>query len=469
MAFKRIYTESDPQDNQMSTSKNKATQRRFKRISSPNRSLSNFTREGYQLPSKDDPFYDSAKQVAYQGVRGLLGGVGDIANLIGTGAYKGLEYLGVPKNILDIASQASSYIAPKTSQDIDVLAKNLGINPKANTKAGRIAGNIADVIGSSLTLGSSPRAITALGLGEALGEAAIESGLPEPIGTGIKVASAFAGGNKKGLVVKKSQKPIVDFLRKHNLNDNEITPLLQSSGKVATLSKVALKGEKVSKLAKNIKDKVGQIYESLKDQSKNAPILTTPQKDRLVSEMFAKRNKIPIVFQKSIDPIIKRFENSMGTIEDLIIFYQDINASTKGIQGGKAVLGTFKPFASKNISMLDSKIGKEFELTNSLYEKAAKFRKSFKSDLIDKGLNVTELYKLANYLITRNLKGLTGIVGKYSARALARELLTNPKLQNLSKRLGIALKENKTNKVRAILRAMQKESPELEQSNSKSQ
>lgn len=463
MAFKRVAT---PQEQTPTQSDQSKTKTRFKRIQRAEPSLSTFTREGYQTPSDQDPFYDTAKQVGYEGLRGAAGALGDIVNLITTGATKGLEYLGVPKEILDLTNQAYSYIAPKTSADIDEQARQVGINPEAKTTAGKITGNVANVASSAAILGSTPRSIKALAAGEALGDLATESGLPEPIGTGIKVASSLLGTKSPKLIGTKKQKPIIDFLRKNGFTDEQITPLLQDPKKVQIISKFAFKGGKPAKISRELQQALGDIYDTIRTEGDKLGILTSTEKTNLTNELYDIRNKIPLKWQRLINPIIDKFENSMGKASDLVQLYQDIGAEVTGQDGGKAILGLFKEPAANGLGLISPELASDFTLTNQLYGLNKKFGKAFKPTLLNNlsPLSIGQAIKFVRGLGNLNFKSLAADLGIVAARKFSTELLTNPRLQNITKRIISNANANKSNLVitgvKNLIKEIRKTDPE---------
>lgn len=463
MAFKRVVTAETKKPEELVQEEESKPKTRFKRVVRSEPSLSTFTREGYQAPSEQDPFYDTAKQVGYQGLRGAAGALGDIVDLLRRGASQGLEYLGAPKDVLDLTNQAYSYIAPKTSADIDSKAREVGINPEAKTTTGRIAGNIADVVGSTLALGSSPRAATALGIGEGVGEAAIESGAPQEVGTAIKVGSSLVGSKSPKLIGTKKQKPIIDFLRKNGFTDNQITPLIQDPRKVSIISKVALKGGKPAKISKDLQEALGGIYDTIRTEGDIIGILTQPEKINVTNDLYSIRNKIPLKWQRLINPIINRFENSKGSASDLVNLYQDVGAEVAGQQGGKAILGLFKDPATEGLGLIKPQLASDFRLTNELYGLNKKFGKSFKPNIWN-ALNIGQAVEFIRGLVTFDLGSLAKDVGIATARKLSTQLLTNPRLQNITKRIISNVTANKSNLVisgvKNLIKEVRKTDPE---------
>lgn len=433
-------------------------------------SLNTFTREGYQAPSDQDPFYDTAKQVPYQIVRGLATLPGNLVDLAQAGIGKGLDYFGAPQKAIDIANyirnQVGSIQNLPTTEIFDEFAKSYGINPNANTEAGRIAGNIAEIGTQAYAGGTGARGAIAAATGEAIGEGADQAGLPSAVGTTARVGSALVGSKSPKLIGTKKQKPIIDFLRKNGFTDNQITPLIQDPRKVQIISKVAFKGGKPARISRELKESLGGIYDRIRTEGDAIGILTSPEKTSLTNELYNIRNKIPLKWQRLINPIINRFENSTGKASDLINLYQDVGAEVAGQEGGKAILGLFKQPAAKGLGLIKPELASDFRLTNQLYGLNKKFGKAFKPTLVSNlsALNIGQAVKFVNSLSNLNLKSISKDIGILAARKFSTQLLTNPRMQNITKRIISNANANKSalviSGIKNLIKEIKKTDPE---------
>lgn len=143
-----------------------------------------YNRENYQLPASNDPFYDSAKQVGFGTLRGAGGAKGNLLDLIIRGGSWVANKLGAPEEVTQQAGDFTRKIfnAP-TSEDINQRFVDAGINPYAQTGAGRIVGQGAEAVGGAAALGVPPGALPAIGLGGVAGQGLREAGAPEWVAT----------------------------------------------------------------------------------------------------------------------------------------------------------------------------------------------------------------------------------------------------------------------------------------------
>lgn len=144
-------------------------------------------------PPSDDPFVDAAKQTALGLASGGLGAYGNLLSLLERGVQWGASRLGVSEPTLERASQLlrnfstspinlpSSIMGLPTSQTIEDLAQQLGINTEPQTTAGNLARAISEGVGGAAALGVGGAGLRAVGAGSAAGQLLLEAGLPESV------------------------------------------------------------------------------------------------------------------------------------------------------------------------------------------------------------------------------------------------------------------------------------------------
>ena len=74
-------------------------------------------------------------------------------------------------------------------------------------------------------------------------------------------------------------------------------------------------------------------------------------------------------------------------------------------------------------------------------------------DLLDAG----EMLALATSIATGNLSGITAVVGTHASRLLAREILINPRLQNIGRRLVHNLDKGNNKMVAKLMNSFYRE------------
>ena len=233
------------------------------------------------------------------------------------------------------------------------------------------------------------------------------------------------------------------------MTEKQLTPLVQSEGKAAILTKVARKGEKTKELFASIKEKLGDSYTSLKAQVANFGKVNAPNQKILLDKFTAIRDDLTKTLKASPDKeaainfitdAIDNLKKSGTSPEDLINFWQDINKSVKwnSIQGGKKALTRLKEPISEVLENVVPNVAKDFEMTNMLYSKYSQIAKKLKPDLVDAFVNKGEILALAPAalsLINGNVMPIAALGGEVATRLLSREMLINPYFQNIANKL----------------------------------
>lgn len=254
----------------------------------------------------------------------------------------------------------------------------------------------------------------------------------------------------KSIPAKKAQERIVSFLRRKNFSENEIAPLLNKPEKLARFAKFASKGEKTNKLMRDVYQKFDNVYESIRGEGKNLPGLNSEQFSQFESDFNDKLDKIPKFFRRNIKEEIEDLLNSKMQFTDLMDFNQAINARIGAVQGGKAILGILKEPIGKAQKMISPELASDYKLANELYRKRIDVSKHLRTKEIDDLIDIGELGILAGGIADQNVGLLTKAMTITGARKLARELLINPRLQNISLRMLSAIKRNKLAEVRKL-------------------
>jgi hypothetical protein len=296
-------------------------------------------------------------------------------------------------------------------------------------------------------------------IGAWLGQLAEEAGAPEWVQNLSELAAFMAPKLAKGLTAKKSQVEAVNFLREKGLTDREITPLIQSEKKLRTLGKVAQKGAKTEKVLKDVGQKLGESYEAVKEgyKSLKQPYLRASKAVKFDDALQSSLEKINPRFTRLIEKDLESLRNNGVSGESLINFYQDINATVKGQEGGKAVLGILKKPILEGLKELDPRLEKDFTKLNQFYSKKAQISKALKPGMIDKFISKGKAYATIAALATMNPFALKGLAAEKTISLLSRELLINPRLQNLSNQMLKSISQNKTTHAIKLLKSFKHE------------
>lgn len=286
------------------------------------------------------------------------------------------------------------------------------------------------------------KAAKALG-GAALGHGLEKVGAPAWAQAIAESAPFFYSGGKK-IPLTKQQKGLGEFLRKQGLTENEIAPLLKTEQQLNTWSKWASKGPKSKELMEAIYQKSGGIYDSIVSEGKNLPALSSSSLSSMLSDIEKITKSMPTKYRNLIKGDLSELKNSRKGAEDLINFWTDINAVIGPEVGGKAIVGKLKDPLSKALSSISPELSSDFDLARKLYGTRANvsghiLNKRQLDELIDLG----EAMQFGGAIANRDMGKIASLIGLTGARKIAREMIINPRLQNISVRIGEAIKKNK--------------------------
>ena len=449
-----------------------------------------------------DTFKDIGEQVATKAVAGLGGAYGNILDTFGLQAKEG-ETLPGQKTINDIQSgildklnrgevpsfgefmllsdddYAPNYTRlPSSSQIKEGIEGVTGIG-EGKTPSGRIAGHGAEFLSEGAATGGGVKALLGLGASGLAGQSIREVGGPEGLALGTEIIGSIAPSAiaKKLIPSGKGAKDIVEAGRKIGLAEQQISPLIQGEKKVATLSKVARKGSKTKELFGQIKEKLGDSYNSIKSRSDAKIKLPNSDQLNLRNEFNTIRNELSKTLAPSpdreaalnfIEKSLETLRNTQVTPEYLVNFWQDINKAVKwnSINGGKKALAQLKQPVSKALEKTSPQLAKDFEMTNDLYSKYAQISKKLKPDLIDSIVNKAEILATPAAglaLVQGNPWVLAGLASESAIRLLGREMLINPYFQNVAKKLVTNFNQSSmkgvTESVKQVQEYMQRKHP----------
>lgn len=273
-----------------------------------------------------------------------------------------------------------------------------------------------------------------------LGQGAEEAGLP-PWAQALAELPAFAGPNLgKKILPTKSQKELVEGARKLGLSEKEIAPLIQGENKQRFLSKVVPRRGKTKKTLDKSYQALGKVYNRL-SSSPIAEKTVAPELEDKILESFGEQiKKFPSDLRNLIKEDLSDLASGPISGTSLINFYQDLNHY---IGKGHTKLGILKEPFYKAMNEISPELSRDFRLTNTLYSKYHNISGKLKPNLVDDLFSAATALKVIGGASLGNLPVLIETIGEHGARSLARELLLNPRLQNLSKKMMNALSSNK--------------------------
>lgn len=303
-------------------------------------------------------------------------------------------------------------------------------------------------------------------LGAGLGYAAEKFGLPEWAQSIAEGLPFFYSAGKK-IPLKADQKKLGEFLRKQGLTENEITPLLKTPEQINRWSALASKGKKSRRLMDALYNKTGHIYDSITKEAKNLPFLSIPAKKNILRKFSEIQQDIPNKYWKLIEKDMQDFlTKGRAGAEDLINLDRDINAVLGAERGAQDTIGRFKGPIKEAFESINPQLAEDYGLAKEFFKSRTKVKSALLNPTeFDKFLDLGEIYGLGQGIFNRDIGMIGKVLGATGGRQLAREMLINPRLQNISIRIGEALKKNKLMIAEKYLKKFQqeisKEDPQL--------
>lgn len=408
---------------------------------------------------------------------GLTGTYGDIFSLLGLSPEEKLTP--GQKSLYEAEAEAPESLLPFL-QDEDILPRYSRFptsgevsefigEGEPETRSERYAQRIGRSLGGGAALGGGAKTLTSLATASGIGQTAKELGAPEGIATTLELISLFGPqALAKAAYGPKKMKDLIDFARKKGLTEEEIAGLVKGDRAAKAWAKLAKKGGKTEKLLESIEEKAGSSIQNVKEASKNLG----PISGELSGELGDQFGEILKDLQQTVRPssdkqlaikfIEEAYENIMNqgtTPERLINFWQDINSEVNwnSIKNGKKSLERLKKPIKNVLTRIDPALSKDFELANTLYSRSQLLSKALKPNMVD---NILDKGPTGAAMLSVALGDL-GIISKYIGadvvRTISREMIFNPRIQNISKKMFMAIRDEKPKAAQELLKIFKKE------------
>ena len=281
---------------------------------------------------------------------------------------------------------------------------------------------------------------------------------------GAEVGALSAPGMGKTLRPTKAQQPLVDEARRLGLSEKQIAPLIQAEKKVKTLGKVAGKRFRTQPALSKSKKALDTALEGLethKDFKKVlAPTKAKSVTDSIQAKMFKNLNSQE---RGLINADLQQLIESPKGAEDFIKFYRDINKAISSNPKARKALNLLKDDVIEAVQTISPELGNTFKVTNKLYSNYSKIfdtlKPNFRNDLLQLGRHAMLGMVAGHY------PALVEIAGTQAAKNLSREMLINPRFQNLSRQIVHAVNKGKlgvaAQLTKKLAEATSKYSPEV--------
>lgn len=315
-----------------------------------------------------------------------------------------------------------------------ILPTQEGFAEKALERGGRIAPYA--LTGGGNVAGQALRSA----LAGFLGEGAKEAGLPEWAQALAELPAFAAPGLGKKIIPKASQKELVEGARNLGLSEQEITPLIQSEIKQKWLTKFAPKRGRTQEALSKSKTALGNVFDRLEKSEPAKNLLTESQSTEVVKNIDNILEQLPAGVRNEIAEDYVDLLNKPISGASLINFWRDLNHY---ISKGTDKLGIVKGPITDALENISPELASDFRLTNQLYSKYATINKKLKPTLVQDLMTAGRAVRTLVGASTGNFPLLMEAVGESAAKRIARELLINPRLQNISNKMMTSLNQNK--------------------------
>lgn len=355
------------------------------------------------------------------------------------------------KNIGELAQLPTNYLyskifpeaARREKEGLDEGWRSIEENVLP-TRKGEVAEDVLESAGEFLPAAALSGASIPMKLLQSLAAGAGKEGLkavdvPEwAADIGGAFTSAIPGAVKnigqKAVSPSKSQKEMYDYLKKKGLSEESITPIIQNETKKDLLGPLAAKGGRSTKIAQDIRKNLGPIYEDIKKKGSTA-FLSNKDSVQFESKLLDKLDDLHYSYRKSIDKDVKRLLNNPVSFKSLREFEREVNNKIGNLEGGKAELGILKDVTSEFKKKIDKELFKDLEMVNGAYRKGL----SIADRLDPKGIE--GLMPLGS--VGHKIYSIATLAKVLGGRSIAREMLTNPRLQNLHRKLLKSINDQK--------------------------
>jgi len=285
--------------------------------------------------------------------------------------------------------------------------------------------------------GTAANSLLRTGAAALSGETAKSLGASESVQSLVELPALIGPDLSKMIKSGKTNKELIEFARSKGMKEEEIAPLIQGIKKQRVLGKAAFKRGSESRLGKS-KEAVGKIYEKMYSDPNAKKILPKQESSKIFTDIDDILLKMPKKMSKTITDDLQDLRNSPKAAEDFMNFYADVNAT---LSGNKKQISLLKDPITKAISTIDKQLGRDFKKTNLLYSKWAEISKTLKPTLASDIFEGSIPLRFGLGLKFPPIMGevLIESLGKNAAT----ELLLNPRLQGLGKRMVESINQNK--------------------------
>lgn len=289
-----------------------------------------------------------------------------------------------------------------------------------------------------------------------------ESGLPEWAqdivgGVGISAPSVAKAAVSKTLKPSRSQKAVVDFLKDKGFTDKEITPIIQDKKKLSWLSKGAMKYEEKAPWLKGIQNKLGGLFEDIRAKGQSGGYLEGQALKDFEDKFFKIADNLPKRHRRLIEKEIEELQNHPIDFTALHDFNIAVNDVVKAATGGKSSIGKLKEATHQAQKSLNPELFKELRMTDEAYSKLMNFTDKMTTKNWQNLVNLGQAGHALYGMLTLNPVALKAAGIAAAGRYGLRQVLSNPRLQNIHSKMWDAFLKNKTSQALKLAEILEKE------------
>lgn len=411
-----------------------------------------------EMPEGKEGYFALAEKAPKPKEKSFLNDVSDYAKTFIKGTIEGFEKLGTAIGPTGKAIRQPEKELEKLTESLNqILPTDEGFIQRGIRRGLKEAPTFLATPGGS-TLSNIPRSIVA----GFLGEGAKELGAPEWAQSALELTSFITPDITKKLLSSGKNKELIEFAKKMGMTDEQITPLLQSDFKQKWLTKLSPKRGSTQKALTNTKNALSETYGTLQKSEAAGKEISEVNNGKLINSLLEKLNEIPREIRGVIEKDLNDLLNNKITGKSLINFWKDINSN---LSWKTKQLSTLKEPIKKALNTISPELSKDFEMTNDLFSKYYNISAKLKPNLTTDIISAAEALGVIGSITLGHYPHLVHILGEKSARKLAQQMLINPHFQQLSKKMIVALNQNKFGLAQKLTDEFRKEikkfSPEI--------
>lgn len=258
---------------------------------------------------------------------------------------------------------------------------------------------------------------------------------------GARLAGIAATGakTKKGIQPKNAaEAEMLRFFDKYNIpEEQQSIALSKLSNAKKWVSKIASKKGKTEAILEATGEGIGEVYEVLREQPSADTVLAPMERSRMQGRIEEIMEDLPKSVRKSIEGDVQEFFQSPQTGADMINLWQDIN---QAFIGKKKQLQRLKEPLLEGLKTIDVEFAKDFQSANKAYSNFQEVRNIMKPGDWGFFSHLKGPAAVVGYILKGTPMGALKLgIPAYALSKLAREMIINPKLKNISKKLGYGI------------------------------